>query len=388
MRVFERSIMLCALLASFSFVDLFTPDKIIEYMSEFFEQNMMANDPNHKVSETLTHTDILKRGLIRSITKYFIEKQEQHSNTRNVTQQVLLKKVDSHYVSDLNELYNDYFLNNQSSRTGAPAYDAISIQKCLSKLNNAIKQITNAVASVDYDKNTKDFPYAHFDAETFLKSNQYVASLFDAIYDKISKQNYLDSRKSIGQVLHAIHDFYSHSNWIEMGHERINLNIGQNTDDLGIQLAEVDVPSCFSENCTKEIIQCKYISKGLSFLIKNLKCPLVYFKCTNNVILDKLTSGYYSNQKLQDGSSVPKPMNKSKCSHGGFLDMTTHHDSIGGINKDSSFYFISPHANLHLNAANLAIEHTEYFFDMLRSKIGNPNFDKLLDLFHDYDPNC
>ena len=40
----------------------------------------------------------------------------------------------------------------------------------------------------------------------------------------------------------------------------------------------------------------------------------------------------------------------------------------------------SPHANLHLKAVDLAIEHTTYFFDQIRSQIGDREFSKFLNL--------
>ena len=52
----------------------------------------------------------------------------------------------------------------------------------------------------------------------------------------------------------------------------------------------------------------------------------------------------------------------------------------GGINKDSGLYLFSPHADLHLKAAELAIEHTEYYFNQIRKKIGDKEFSNFLDL--------
>ncbi len=44
---------------------------------------------------------------------------------------------------------------------------------------------------------------------------------------------------------------------------------------------------------------------------------LTYYKCNGNLIkLNKLVSGYYEGQKLEDGTDVPKPKDKNKCSHG------------------------------------------------------------------------
>ena len=76
-----------------------------------------------------------------------------------------------------------------------------------------------------------------------------------------------------------------------------------------------------------------------------------------------------------------KPTDKIKCSHGGILDLSSLSvEAIGGINKDSGYLIFSPHANLHLTAAALAIEHTEYFFEEMRKNIGNNEFNNFLDL--------
>ena len=112
------------------------------------------------------------------------------------------------------------------------------------------------------------------------------------------------------------------------------------------------------------------------------KCPVMFYKCKNNVaVLDKLVSGYYVAQKLSDGNYIRKPKNMVKCSHGGFVDeesYTTH--AQGGINKDSGYYLFSPRADLHSTAANLAIRHTEYFFNQFRLKYGDEEYAELLKL--------
>lgn len=60
-----------------------------------------------------------------------------------------------------------------------------------------------------------------------------------------------------------------------------------------------------------------------------------------------------------------------KCSHGGIFDNSSFVPSVGGINKDSGSYLLSPRADLHLIAASLAINHTEFFFDSLRERVGD-----------------
>lgn len=94
----------------------------------------------------------------------------------------------------------------------------------------------------------------------------------------------------------------------------------------------------------------------------------------------KLVSGYTVNEKLSDGTPVIKPEGKLKCSHGGLFDNSSFIPSVGGINKDSSFYIISPRADLHAIAARLAINHTEYFFDLIRENVGDERFESYLRL--------
>ena len=43
-------------------------------------------------------------------------------------------------------------------------------------------------------------------------------------------------------------------------------------------------------------------------------------------------------------------------------------------------YLFSPHADLHLKAAELAVNHTEFYFDLIRKKIGDKEFSKFLSL--------
>lgn len=77
---------------------------------------------------------------------------------------------------------------------------------------------------------------------------------------------------------------------------------------------------------------------------------------------------------------MPKPSGL-KCSHGGLLDASTFQPATGGINKDSGYYLFSPRADLHLVAANLALNHTEYFFNQIRAQLGDIEFNNFLSIF-------
>jgi hypothetical protein len=106
--------------------------------------------------------------------------------------------------------------------------------------------------------------------------------------------------------------------------------------------------------------------------------------CKGNVVkLDKLVSGYYVGQALSDGTSIAKPVNGLKCSHGGLVDTDAFKPATGGINKDSGFYLFSPRADLHLTAAKLAIKHTELYFDQIRSRLGDKEYALFLKLAPD-----
>lgn len=122
----------------------------------------------------------------------------------------------------------------------------------------------------------------------------------------------------------------------------------------------------------------------LNFGKINFKCPIQYFECHNNIaVLNKLVSGYYSEQAMEDGTPVPKPEPSMKCSHGGILDQDTFLPAAGGINKDAGYYMFSPHADLHLVAANLAINHSQYFYNQIRQKIGDVEYNNFLSIYVD-----
>ncbi len=80
---------------------------------------------------------------------------------------------------------------------------------------------------------------------------------------------------------------------------------------------------------------------------------------------------------------VVKPEGLTKCSHGGILDASSLIPATGGINKDSGFLVFSPHAYLHTQAASLAVEHTEYYFNQIRARIGDDKYNEFMELIVD-----
>ena len=320
------------------------------------------------MSQTLVHEDIIYRGIIRSVTKYL---QDQKTPGAMKVRNRHSNHIETHYYKDPKHLYQDY-------------YDKWI---CELELEFLIKtDFQRNVAVVDFDENTKDLPYAHFDAETFKESNQRVIEYTKRIYKHLDAKEYHQARKLTGQILHTIQDFYSHSNWVEMGNTHINSAIGSQEFNKLAVASRSDNLTCVS-NCTLTTVKCNIVVETLMFFLKSIAkfenthytCPLRYFKCEGNIVaLDRLVSGYYVHQKLPNDVGIEKPNNTMKCSHGGIVDSDSFKPAMGGINKDSGFYLFSPHANLHLAAAKLAIKHTEHYFNEIRKKIGDDEFNHFL----------
>jgi hypothetical protein len=304
-------------------VDAFIPAKLMDFLVEKIDDKSKLDFG--QVSETLTHETIITYGVIRSIARFFAN---QTSNSTNMN----LSKLDTDY-QDVQNVYRDYY---GASLCNLPVEANIKID------------LQPNVAIVDFDPNTKDLPNAHFDAEQFAVSNKRVMDMTNQIYDYLNVKDYQTARILTGQVLHTIQDFYSHSNWVEMGNRQINTLIGTSDFSTLKIVNQTDNVTCY-DNCTRFESGCGIVSTLLIGFVNllpiskppGLQCPLVYYKCSQNIaVLDKLVSGFYSNQKLSDGTPIGKPANAMKCGHGGFLDNDEFKEAFGGINKDSGMRMI------------------------------------------------
>ena len=279
----------------------FIPAKIMNEVINKVDSTFSFDFGN--VNPTLVHEEILRRGLIKSVAKYFYDKE-------NGSVLIDLKKVDNEYLN-INRIYIDYYGRGF----------------CNLPVNSLLKyELQPNVAIVDFDSKTKDLPFAHFDAEAFSESNQRVYKFFTSIQASLQNKDYTTARKLSGQVLHTIQDFYSHSNWIEIGKTSINKEIGR-LDFSSLPIISKNETSACLNNCSITEMKCGTLVSFLISLIKfvglttSLNCPLIYYKCSGNIIkLDKLVSGYYTGQKLEDETPVLKPDLQFKCSHGGILD--------------------------------------------------------------------
>ena len=166
-------------------------------------------------------------------------------------------------------------------------------------------------------------PYAHFDAEKFADSNKRVIDFKENIRTYLAKKDYSSARKLTGQILHTIQDFYSHSNWVEMNKTTINTDIGKTTFGTSNPTLIDNKTTACNTSCTITKMGCGKLVTIMVSLIKlvglgkTVSCPVEYYKCEGNIIeLNKLVSGYYSGQKLDNVATVDKPTGLSKCSHG------------------------------------------------------------------------
>ncbi|XP_006215403.1 von Willebrand factor A domain-containing protein 7 isoform X2 [Vicugna pacos] len=208
----------------------------------------------------------------------------------------------------------------------------------------ALGEVSRANAAQDFLPTSRNDPDLHFDDE---RLGQGRTRLVGALRETLVAARALDhtlARQRLGAALHALQDFYSHSNWVEMGRQQPHPQLLWPRQELQ-SLAQVDDPTC--SDC------------------EELSCP------GNLLGFTLLTSGYF-------GTHPSKP--PGKCSHGGHFDQSSSQPPRGGINKDSTSPGFSPHHMLHLQAAKLALLASIQAFSLLRSRLGDRGFSRLLDI--------
>ncbi|RNA34007.1 von Willebrand factor A domain-containing 7-like [Brachionus plicatilis] len=233
-----------------------------------------------------------------------------------------------------------------------------------SKTADTIKEILDSNEETDLNKDTINNPLFHFDAELLKKTNDRLIKQKDEIISSLKLDEYEEARQNIGQYFHTLQDFYSHSNWVEMNNVDINYDIGVRR--LGGKIAQIEEATC---------VNCEVLTSYDSYYDGMSEWERIVdyeYNCEKNMISDLnekkiLTSGYFSGQIL-DGEPVSKPGNK--CSHGGAFDKTRKIEPYGGINKDGSVKFFSPHYFLHEKAATLATKASKNFLKDIQSEIG------------------
>ncbi|XP_014381432.2 von Willebrand factor A domain-containing protein 7, partial [Alligator sinensis] len=181
-----------------------------------------------------------------------------------------------------------------------------------SRLDKVLDALIAANNQVEAEIQTD--PAHYFYCEEIAKGQSHLQAYRKTLLDEARKEGSMDgARVSAGKALHILQKFYSNSNWVEMGR--------------GVPYEHLGMGGC----------------EG-GFLCKD-----------NLLVTDMLTSGYRSWKAC--GKKPP-----GKCSHGTPDDITSRSAPTGGINKETWDPVMSPHHDLHLQAARLAIQATRDFF--------------------------
>ena len=212
--------------------------------------------------------------------------------------------------------------------------------KLTASMQKALDKIVDSNAFVDENQHIASL---HVDGESFDEAQTRLTNAKQALEKALSNDDAELARTILGVSLHTIQDFYSHSNWVELGNSGPNPSLGRGDP---IPFAGPGVKTCI--NCLPSIL------------------PSACLDCSFNLITSQLTSGYYS------GEDHKKPflgLFSGKCSHGGILDNSTFIPPNGGINKDTLTCLASPHTDLHLTAAGIAVAASEQFIRDIKADI-------------------
>jgi hypothetical protein len=151
----------------------FVPARVMKSIIETIDKGLDLS----VVSESLTHDEILKRGLIQSVAQYLYEKP-------NGTLKINLTKIETGEYYYTPNLFSDYY----------------ELRVCNIPLDDKIGDLQLNVASVDFDSSTKDMPYAHFDAEKFIESNERIIQFISLVNYSLSIGDFKSALKRSGEL--------------------------------------------------------------------------------------------------------------------------------------------------------------------------------------------
>lgn len=160
--------------------ECFIPNKFVDSLAWRLNRELNLDE----ASATLTHGEITKRGIIKSIAKYLYD-EEARQNDAVGAPRIRLERM-SFYWSDVRHLYNDF-------------YSRWISQLEIDKLIETTFRIN--VAMVDFDQRLKDLPQAHFDANKFLESNERIIDHSRSIIIAILRKDYATARQLFVNIL-------------------------------------------------------------------------------------------------------------------------------------------------------------------------------------------
>ena len=261
-------------------------------------------------------------------------------------------------------LLRAYYCNegDPEGRCSLPAY---RIRRLISAYEAVIEDIRDANSDTDVDGLVGRTAAAHFDAEQFEDGQKLLSSLRSLVTESITNTRYPQARMYVGQLFHTLQDFYSHSNWIERGETEPYSILGQ----PGVRIPPEMIAPPDSKTCNN----CSRAEEISPVPIQGITTAMYFYNCDSSTnIIDTvnrnyLTSGYSDGGLDMSGVEILKP--EGKCSHGGAFDTTSDSPATGGINKDSAAFSISPHADLHAQAAVVATSASVQILQDIRNDV-------------------
>lgn len=259
--------------------------------SEAFLSSSLLTLDNVTALKTRDHGIITTIGLLQSTVEYLKENPQYVEQGSEST------------LGDFSE-----FLISADKPTQVEMF--FRLMKSRMRLQNVIAEIQSSNAEVN-SAPLRNIAAAHFSGEQFKEGSKHLQQLKSAVIATLLKGvKFEHARQLAGRYLHTLQDFYSHSNWIELGYRLSRDN-------------NIPLESVTSNGNEATCIRCSMAAMESND------------DCNENLITEKLTSGY------QEGQDILKPANASKCDHGGFIDSRTA--TRGGINKDTASRLWSPH---------------------------------------------
>ncbi|XP_062573736.1 von Willebrand factor A domain-containing protein 7-like [Saccostrea cucullata] len=203
---------------------------------------------------------------------------------------------------------------------------------------NYLRIITRIIGyENDIQRDFANVSFYHVNGEQIAIAHNYIRNLRQTIKGLSTTATTDDIeqiREKVGAALYTIQEFYSNTNWVELRRNSIYEDFGQDSVTL-IEVADLQENTCSD---------CAFL-EGLII-------------CDNNIVTDKLTSGYKS------GQDVTKPVRQGisgKCSHGSSDDDSRFMTATGGIYKGRSVQSEAPRSILHAAASEAAINASQYF---------------------------
>ena len=352
----------------------FLPNPIYAYVVHELHRNLTGEGPG----TARTHLQITAEALLQVTINFLLD----ISTNQTVQMNLQVLKGEENYTVTTQELLGAYY-GNDHTRNRQVLFERM------------IKEVYRGNENTDLGFEEVDVSAAHFDAEQFVDGQNRLRILRREMLTALKGCDTRSARFLLGRMYHAVQDFYSHTNWVEMGNREPHPELAK--PDVEIEnTAEANPDENTCDNCPRNDTSIDDIERFFNnlkdgTLLKELgvgariapsghskylyECPLT------NVYNKSLTSGYFPGA-TKPGRRTPIPKPAGKCSHGGYPDPSSDEVAWGGINKDTPSRFFGYHENLHINATNIALEHSIQLLEDIKTsgEITDEEFASFLNL--------